>query len=216
MSGATFLAIRLDHIAAMENIETESRSALATGSIGARFISQNAVDEAKERREEEWKAAYERIGQEPPPEMKEEEHDGRTLFERLEEQKQLKQEWWDDRMKMKNQYRGLVGEEFEFLAEKDREKRDYERKVEDEVNIELQGYREARTKRAADAVAAAEPQTAPPRPKVVPAKPAKKDMRSLMKGVVVKKKAAKPADKAADQGKKRPAEGDGREAKRRA
>lgn len=27
------------------------------------------------------------IGQEPPPQMKEEEHDGRTLFERLEEQK---------------------------------------------------------------------------------------------------------------------------------
>lgn len=45
-------------------------------------------------------------------------------------------------MKMKNQYRGLVGEEFEFLAEKDREKRDAERKVEEEVNMELQGYRE--------------------------------------------------------------------------
>lgn len=27
------------------------------------------------------------IGQEPPPAMKEEEHDGRTLYERLEEQK---------------------------------------------------------------------------------------------------------------------------------
>ncbi|BEI89800.1 uncharacterized protein CcaverHIS019_0211620 [Cutaneotrichosporon cavernicola] len=209
----------------MDNIETESRSALATGSIGARFISQNAVDEAKERREEEWKEAYERIGQEPPPLMKEEEHDGRTLFERLEEQKQLKQDWWDDRMKMKNQYRGLVGEEFEFLAEKDREKRDAERKVEEEVNVELQGYREARTKRAADAVAASEPQPAssapkPPLKKTVPAKPAKKDMRSLMKGVVVKKKAAKPADKAADKtadkDKKRPAEDDAREAKRRA
>ncbi|BEJ12698.1 hypothetical protein CspHIS471_0211580 [Cutaneotrichosporon sp. HIS471] len=209
----------------MDNIETESRSALATGSIGARFISQNAVDEAKERREEEWKEAYERIGQEPPPQMKEEEHDGRTLFERLEEQKQLKQDWWDDRMKMKNQYRGLVGEEFEFLAEKDREKRDAERKVEEEVNVELQGYREARTKRAADAVAAAEPQPTssapkPPLKKTVPAKPAKKDMRSLMKGVVVKKKAAKPADKAADKtadkDKKRPAEDDAREAKRRA
>lgn len=44
----------------MDSIETQSRSALASGSIGARFISQNAVDEAKERREEEWKAAYER------------------------------------------------------------------------------------------------------------------------------------------------------------
>ncbi|CAK9785735.1 hypothetical protein CC85DRAFT_288786 [Cutaneotrichosporon oleaginosum] len=207
----------------MDSIETQSRSALASGSIGARFISQNAVDEAKERREEEWKAAYERIGQEPPPEIKEEEHDGRTLYERLEEQKQLKQDWWDDRMKMKNQYRGLVGEEFEFLAEKEREKRDAERRIEEEVTTELQGYREARSKRAADAVAATEPQAAPssvPKPPskkvAAPAKPAKKDLRSLMKGVVVKKKAAKPADKAQEKDKKRPAEDDGREAKRRA
>lgn len=64
-SVVTFLAIHQRplttlHLIAMESIETESRSALASGSIGARFISQNAVDEAKERREEEWKAAYER------------------------------------------------------------------------------------------------------------------------------------------------------------
>ncbi len=45
-------------------------------------------------------------------------------------------------MKMKNQYRGLVGEEFEFLAEKEREKLDAERKIEEEVTSELQGYRE--------------------------------------------------------------------------
>ncbi|BEI82002.1 hypothetical protein CcaverHIS002_0211620 [Cutaneotrichosporon cavernicola] len=174
----------------MDNIETESRSALATGSIGARFISQNAVDEAKERREEEWKEAYERIGQEPPPLMKEEEHDGRTLFERLEEQKQLKQDWWDDRMKMKNQdigklVRSAPPTPWPLLN----------------PNRPLQHPK-------------------PPLKKTVPAKPAKKDMRSLMKGVVVKKKAAKPADKAADKtadkDKKRPAEDDAREAKRRA
>lgn len=45
-------------------------------------------------------------------------------------------------MKMKNQYRGLIGEEFEFLAEKDKEKKDAERKVEEEVTVELQSYRE--------------------------------------------------------------------------
>jgi hypothetical protein len=64
-NSVTFLAIHQRplttlQLIAMESIETESRSALASGSIGARFISQNAVDEAKERREEEWKAAYER------------------------------------------------------------------------------------------------------------------------------------------------------------
>lgn len=43
----------------MESIET-SQSALATGSIASRFITQDAVDVAKERREQEWKEAYAR------------------------------------------------------------------------------------------------------------------------------------------------------------
>lgn len=43
----------------MESIET-SGSALATGSINARFISQNKLDEANDRRDQEWKEAYER------------------------------------------------------------------------------------------------------------------------------------------------------------
>jgi hypothetical protein len=41
------------------SIET-SGSALASGSIASRFISQNAVDEANAIREKEWKDAYER------------------------------------------------------------------------------------------------------------------------------------------------------------
>lgn len=43
----------------MESMET-SGSALATGSIASRFITQDDVDEAKERREQEWKDAYAR------------------------------------------------------------------------------------------------------------------------------------------------------------
>lgn len=43
----------------MESIET-SGSALATGSINARFISQNKLDEANDRRDQEWKEAYAR------------------------------------------------------------------------------------------------------------------------------------------------------------
>jgi hypothetical protein len=80
-----------------QQLET-SGSALATGSIAARFVSQNALDEATARREQEWKEAYERcercsavvssgtltqirIGQEPPPQMLEQPDDGRTLYE---------------------------------------------------------------------------------------------------------------------------------------
>jgi hypothetical protein len=37
-----------------------SSNALAKESIAYRFESQSTIDEAKEQREEEWKAAYER------------------------------------------------------------------------------------------------------------------------------------------------------------
>jgi hypothetical protein len=37
-----------------------SSNALAKESIAFRFESQSTIDEAKEQREEEWKAAYER------------------------------------------------------------------------------------------------------------------------------------------------------------
>lgn len=55
------LACSLDlaHENDMESIET-SGSALATGSINARFISQNKLDEANDRRDQEWKEAYAR------------------------------------------------------------------------------------------------------------------------------------------------------------
>ncbi|KAL1406049.1 hypothetical protein Q8F55_007732 [Vanrija albida] len=175
-----------------QQLET-SGSALATGSIAARFVSQNALDEASARKEQEWKDAYARIGQEPPPQMLEQPDDGRTLYERLEEQRILKQEEWDNKMKLSNQYRGLQTDELDFLAEKVKETRAHERKVEQEDDAEVMGYKEALAKRQATALAAAEPQLAAskapaPPAKRIPPKAAKKDIKSLMKGVVVKKK----------------------------
>ncbi|RSH78918.1 uncharacterized protein EHS24_001841 [Apiotrichum porosum] len=205
----------------MENIET-SGSALATGSIAARFISQTAVDEANDRREQEWKDAYARIGQEPPPQMKEQPDDGRTLYERLKEQEILKQEEWDNRMKLSNQYRGLDNEELNFLADKIKERRTKEQKEKAEDNVEVQAYREALAKKNAASLAAAEPQTSVPpasssssakpstsavKPRIPPKAP-KKDIKSLMKGVVVKKAKPAAAQAAVGKGIKRAADGD--------
>ncbi|ELU45253.1 four helix bundle sensory module for signal transduction domain-containing protein [Rhizoctonia solani AG-1 IA] len=54
----------------------------ATGSVASRFVTQSEIDSAKERREEQWKAAYARLGQEPPPRPTEDpEYDGRSLYE---------------------------------------------------------------------------------------------------------------------------------------
>ena len=45
----------------MENLSVDmSKSAMAQGSIASRFESQDQVDEARERKEQEWKRAYAR------------------------------------------------------------------------------------------------------------------------------------------------------------
>ncbi|WVW79208.1 hypothetical protein I302_101174 [Kwoniella bestiolae CBS 10118] len=169
----------------------------ATGSIGSRFESQASIDEAKENKQKAWKEAYARIGQEPPAEQAEEEYDPRTLYERLQAKKELKKEEWDSKMKLSNQWRGIDSEEQRFLMEKDQEKKAEQRKVEERDAEELREYRE---RQAAKATQPHEPPSTSSsaststanQPKKVPPKPARKDVKSLMKGVVVKKK-AKPA-----------------------
>lgn len=75
---------------------------ISSGSVGSRFVSQNELEVAKNRREEQWKAAYARLqllnycllivlssqlahfirlGQEPPPRPTEDVFDGRSLAE---------------------------------------------------------------------------------------------------------------------------------------
>lgn len=71
---------------------------LSSGAVGSRFVSQDEIDTAKVRRDEQWKAAYarcmmirclsldpiltlRRLGQEPPPQQVEDSYDGRSLAE---------------------------------------------------------------------------------------------------------------------------------------
>ncbi|KAI0080246.1 hypothetical protein K474DRAFT_1657948, partial [Panus rudis PR-1116 ss-1] len=54
---------------------------ISSGDVGSRFVSQAELDIAKQRREEQWKAAYARLGQEPPPAPAEDVFDGRSLAE---------------------------------------------------------------------------------------------------------------------------------------
>jgi hypothetical protein len=59
----------------------EAIPSISSGVVGSRFVTENEIDLAKARREEQWKAAYARLGQEPPPQPKEEVYDGRSLAE---------------------------------------------------------------------------------------------------------------------------------------
>lgn len=54
---------------------------LSEGPVGSRFVSQDEVDLVKQRKDEQWKAAYARLGQEPPPQQQEDAYDGRSLAE---------------------------------------------------------------------------------------------------------------------------------------
>jgi len=59
----------------------DSIPSISTGTVGSRFVSSNDIDTATARRDEQWKAAYARLGQEPPPQPVEDSFDGRSLAE---------------------------------------------------------------------------------------------------------------------------------------
>ena len=76
------------------------------------FVTETELEERKKIRQEEW----ERVRKPDDPETAPEEPiDNRSLWERLEEQKQKKQMDWDEEHKFKNQFRGLNDDEVDFL-----------------------------------------------------------------------------------------------------
>ncbi|KAG9081704.1 hypothetical protein FRC06_005434 [Ceratobasidium sp. 370] len=183
-------------------------AALATtGSVGSRFVSQAEIDSAKERREADWKAAYARLGQEPPPRPAEDEtYDGRSLYERLQSQRTAKQEEWEEKTKLSNQFRALEEDEIHFLDGILDEKIIKEKKRREEENEELKHFREAVAQKNAQqsTAPAPTPSTAkPPTPKPIanstaPAKSQpKKNQKTLLKGAIVRKPAGAKARPAA-------------------
>merc|ERR1711909_31942 len=91
----------------------------------------------KKVRQEEW----ERVRKpEDPMVAPEEPVDSRSLFERLEEQRQKKQDDWDEEHKFKNQFRGLDDEEVDFLDRIDDVRTENERQRYLDEKRELEEY----------------------------------------------------------------------------
>ncbi|KAL7417423.1 N-terminal domain of NEFA-interacting nuclear protein NIP30-domain-containing protein [Mrakia frigida] len=109
-----------------------------TGGVSSRFVSETDLDKAKATKDQEWKAAYERLGQAPPPREEEEAYDPRSLFEKLQQKKDIKREEMDEKMKMSNQHRGLNEEELGFLTDhKNKSDRDArQRRLEEEAVLD--------------------------------------------------------------------------------
>ncbi|GAA6021187.1 hypothetical protein JCM10207_008348 [Rhodosporidiobolus poonsookiae] len=179
-------------------------SALSSG-VASRFVSSTALEEAKKKREAEWKAAYERIGEAPPPVEESTTYDPRSLYERLQENKSKKQEAFEEQLKFKNHFRALDEEEIDFLDTMIDESNEEEKARKRQIQEEMAQFKAAMHKRAAPAAppAASPPLAstsastsssttpAPSAPK--PATAPKKGKKKTLPGLVMKKKPSSTA-----------------------
>lgn len=102
------------------------------------FITESEVQEVRKKRQEEW----ERVRKaEDPIERPEQPSDNRSLFDKLQEQKQKKDMEYEEAHKLKNMIKGLDDDEIEFLDLVDRSKMAADRKKNLEEQKELCDYR---------------------------------------------------------------------------
>ncbi|XP_073328410.1 PSME3-interacting protein [Pagrus major] len=113
--------------------------------LSRKFVSESELDEKRKKRQEEWEKVRK---PEDPEEAPEEEYDPRSLFERLQEQKDKKQDEYEEQFKFRNMVRGLDEDESSFLDEVSRQQCLVEKQRRDEEKQELLEYRSALVKKA--------------------------------------------------------------------
>ncbi|XP_072573919.1 PSME3-interacting protein isoform X1 [Paramormyrops kingsleyae] len=126
--------------------------------LSRKFVSESEIEEKKRIRQEEWEKVRK---PDDPQEAPEEEYDPRSLFERLQEQKDKKQEEYEEQFKFKNMVKGLDEDESNFLDEVSRQQSLIEKQRRDEELQELQEYRSARTKLTASSESRKDPERRP-------------------------------------------------------
>ncbi|KAJ7597153.1 N-terminal domain of NEFA-interacting nuclear protein NIP30-domain-containing protein [Mycena floridula] len=170
----------------------EEAVSISMGDVGSRFVSQDDVESARAKRDEQWKAAYARLGQEPPKPVEDSTYDGRSLAEKLAANKIAKQEEWEEKSKLANQFRALEQDEIMFLDGLRERQEAEEKQRKEEDGEEVKNFKEAIAARlqASNPPARVVDRPAPAKPALAK-KEAKKGLN--LKGVVVKKKVAKPA-----------------------
>uniref|UniRef100_A0A3Q2Y5S9 Proteasome activator subunit 3 interacting protein 1 n=1 Tax=Hippocampus comes TaxID=109280 RepID=A0A3Q2Y5S9_HIPCM len=99
-----------------------------------KFVSEAELDERRKKRQEEWEKVRK---PDDPEQVPEQEYDSRSLFERLQEQRDKKQEEFEEQFKFKNMVRGLDDDETSFLDEVSRQQSLVEKQRRDEEKQEL-------------------------------------------------------------------------------
>ncbi|XP_077166815.1 PSME3-interacting protein [Paroedura picta] len=111
--------------------------------INKRFVTEAELEERRKRRQEEWEKVRK---PEDPEECPEEVYDPRSLYERLQEQKDKKQQEFEEQFKFKNMVRGLDEDETKFLDEVSRQQALIEKQRQEEDLKELNEYRSSLSK----------------------------------------------------------------------
>lgn len=111
-----------------------------TVKMSSGFISEAELAEQRRMRQEEW----ERVRTaDQPLEAPEESYDPRSLYERLQEQKNKRDLEYEEAHKLKNMIKGLDDDEVEFLDLVDRTKMEEERKKNLEEEKEMRDFKAA-------------------------------------------------------------------------
>ncbi|KXN72441.1 hypothetical protein CONCODRAFT_84067 [Conidiobolus coronatus NRRL 28638] len=106
----------------------------------SKFISEKTIEENKRKRAEEWEKA--RAENKDLPELKEQEYDPRTLFERLQEQKTMKEEAQKEASKLSNLIHTVNDDEAAFLYSLKEKSLQKEKKIELDDLEQLKAFKE--------------------------------------------------------------------------
>nr|XP_019933357.1 PSME3-interacting protein-like [Aedes albopictus]XP_019933358.1 PSME3-interacting protein-like [Aedes albopictus]XP_029721234.1 PSME3-interacting protein-like [Aedes albopictus]XP_029721235.1 PSME3-interacting protein-like [Aedes albopictus] len=150
------------------------------------FVTEAELAEARRIRQEEWEKVR---TADQPMEAPEEEYDSRSLFERLQEQKQKKDLEYEEAHKLKNMIKGLDDDEVEFLDLVDKNKMNAERKAQLEEAKEMNEFRQKvaslQEKRMDEQI---QQQMSKPKPVKAPIVSNRLSQKKILAGVVVPKR----------------------------
>ncbi|KAG8828533.1 hypothetical protein FRC19_003872 [Serendipita sp. 401] len=187
---------------------------MADADLPSRFVSQAEIEETNTRKEVAWKAAYARIGQEPPKQPEPDVYDGRSLAEKLAANRAAKQEEYENSHKLSAQFRSLDPDEINFLDSVALKKFHEEQVVKKNDEEQLKDFRaafETPAVQARDSALSGPPVTVSAQQKDKPSVIAtKSDSKPInrpkptkpgLKGVVVARKRPKPSESDASKSK---------------
>lgn len=172
-------------------------------------MTETELADARRKRQEEW----ERVRTaDQPLEAPEEEYDSRSLYDRLQEQKQKKDLEYEEAHKLKNMIKGLDDDEVEFLDLVDKNKLKAERQAQIEEEKEMSEFRQKvaslQEKQLDEQI---QQQMSKPKPAKIAITSSRVSQKKILAGVVVKKRkheedtTASPTEKPISNGKSEPA-----------